>query len=144
MLHVAIGDHSRLADTELLPGEKKESAIAFLDRALAWFAQLGVAVERVMTDNGSAYRRHAFRQRLQAGVRHLRTRPYAPKTNGKAGRFIQTSLREWTYARARQSSAERGQAMKPWITNYNHARPHSALAGQPLVTRLNNLLRFDN
>ncbi|HEV2336220.1 MAG TPA: IS481 family transposase [Stellaceae bacterium] len=145
VLHVCIDDASRLAYTELLPDEKKESAIAFLDRALAWFARLGVGVERVMTDNGSAYRSHAFRDRLaQAGIRHLRTRPYTPKTNGKAERFIQTSLREWAYARAYQSSAERGHAMPPWIADYNHSRPHSALGGKPPLKKLINVLGFDN
>lgn len=145
VLHVCIDDASRLAYTELLPDEKKESAIAFLDRALAWFAHLGVSVERVMTDNGSAYRSHAFRDRLvAAGLRHIRTRPYTPRTNGKAERFIQTSLREWAYARAYQSSAERGQAMQPWITDYNHTRPHSALGGKPPTSKLNNVLGFDS
>jgi transposase InsO family protein len=144
VLHVCIDDASRLAYTELLPDEKKESAIAFLDRALAWFGRLGVGVERVMTDNGSAYRSHAFRARLEeVGIRHIRTRPYTPKTNGKAERFIQTSLREWAYARAYQSSAERGRAMHPWITDYNHIRPHSALGGQPPLTKLNNVLGFN-
>ena len=144
VLHVCIDDASRLAYTELLPDETKESAIAFLDRALAWFAPLGVSVERVMTDNGSAYRSHAFRSRLkEAGIRHIRTRPYTPRTNGKAERFIQTSLREWAYARAYHSSAERGHAMQPWITDYNHNRPHSALGGQPPASKLNNLLGFD-
>jgi len=144
VLHVCIDDASRLAYTELLPDEKKASAIAFLDRALAWFGRLGVGVERVMTDNGSAYRSHDFRRRLaQAGIKHIRTRPYTPKTNGKAERFIQTSLREWAYARAYQSSAERGQAMHPWITDYNHTRPHSALGGQPPAAQLNNVLGFD-
>jgi transposase InsO family protein len=144
VLHVCIDDASRLAYTELLPDEKKESAVAFLDRALAWFARLGVGVERVMTDNGSAYRSHDFRNRLAlAGIRHIRTRPYTPKTNGKAERFIQTSLREWAYARAYQSSAERGQAMHPWITDYNYTRPHSALAGKSPATKLNNALGFD-
>ncbi len=132
VLHVCIDDASRLAYTELLPDEKKESAIAFLDRALAWFDHLGVTVERVMTDNGSAYRSHAFRGRLkEAEIRHIRTRPYTPKTNGKAERFIQTSLREWAYARAYQSSAERGHAMLPWIAEYKRSRHHSALAGKP-------------
>ncbi len=145
VLHVAIDDASRLAYTELLPDEKKESAIAFLDRALAWFAGLGVSVERIMTDNGSAYRSHALRARLkEAAIRHIRTRPYTPKTNGKAERFIQTSLREWAYARAYQSSAERGHAMTPWIANYNHRRPHSALGGKPPAATLNNVLGFDN
>jgi len=144
VLHVCIDDASRLAYTELLPDEKKESAIAFLDRALAWYARLGVTVERVMTDNGSAYRSHAFRQRLKGlAIRHIRTRPYTPKTNGKAERFIQTSLREWAYIRAYQSSAERGQAMLPWIADYNHSRPHSALGGKPPLEKLNNVLGFD-
>jgi transposase InsO family protein len=144
VLHVCIDDASRLAYTELLPDEKKESAIAFLDRALAWYAGLGIAVERVMTDNGSSYRSHAFRTRLaEAGIRHIRTRPYTPKTNGKAERFIQTSLREWAYARAYQSSAERGNAMHPWIADYNHSRPHSALGGKPPLDKLNNVLGFD-
>jgi len=144
VLHVCIDDASRLAYTELLPDEKKESAIAFLDRALAWFKRLGVTVERVMTDNGSAYRSHAFRQRLAGtGLKHIRTRPYTPRTNGKAERFIQTSLREWAYARAYQSSAERGHAMQPWITDYNHSRPHSALGGKPPFEKLNNVLGFN-
>lgn len=144
-LHVAIDDASRLAYTELLPDEKKESALGFLDRALAWFARLGVSVERVMTDNGSAYRSHDFSKRLASrGIRHIRTRPYTPRTNGKAERFIQTSLREWVYARAYHSSAERGQAMQPWITSYNQSRPHSALGGLPPVAKLNNLLGFNS
>jgi transposase InsO family protein len=144
VLHVCIDDASRLAYTELLPDEKKQSAIAFLDRALHWFERLGIAVERVMTDNGSAYRSHDFRARLkEAGIRHIRTRPYTPRTNGKAERFIQTSLREWAYARAYQSSAERGQAMNPWIADYNHNRPHSALGGRPPFEKLNNVLGFD-
>ena len=144
-LHVAVDDASRLAYTELLPDEKKESALAFLGHALDWFARHGVAVERVMTDNGSAYRSHDFRHRLaQAGIRHIRTRPYTPRTNGKAERFIQTSLREWAYARAYSSSAERSQAMQPWIGAYNHTRPHSALGGKPPASRLNNPLGFNS
>ena len=98
-----------------------------------------------MTDNGSAYKSHLFRQKLaDLGLRHKRTRPYTPRTNGKAERFIQTSLREWAYVRAYQSSAERTQAMQPWMTSYNHSRPHSALGGQPPVSRLSNVLGFDN
>jgi transposase InsO family protein len=144
VLHVCIDDASRLAYTEILPDEKKESAIAFLDRALAWLGRHGVTVERVMTDNGSAYRSHAFRDRLAAaGLRHIRTRPYTPRTNGKAERFIQTSLREWAYARAYQTSAERTHAMQPWINAYNTQRPHSALDGKPPFEKLNNVLGFD-
>jgi transposase InsO family protein len=143
-LHVCIDDASRLAYTEILPDERKESACAFLTRALAFFQAHGVTVERVMTDNGSAYRSHLFKSRIaEAGLRHIRTRPYTPRTNGKAERFIQTSLREWAYRNAYQTSAERTQAMHPWITSYNHSRPHSALRGQPPVSRLNNVLGFD-
>jgi transposase InsO family protein len=145
VLHVAIDDASRLAYTELLPDEKKESACAFLDRALLFFNSHGAKVERVMTDNGSAYRSHAFRQRLgNAGLRHIRTRPYTPRTNGKAERFIQTSLREWAYARPFASSADRGDALAPWIDAYNTQRPHSAIANQTPWLRLNNLLGNDN
>jgi len=143
-LHVAVDDASRLAYTEVLPSERKEDAVAFLSRALAWFARHGVAAERIMTDNGSAYRSFDFRNRLaDAGLRHLRTKPYTPRTNGKAERFIQTSLREWAYAQTYQTSAERAQAMLPWITSYNHTRPHSALGGQPPIRKLNNVLGFD-
>jgi transposase InsO family protein len=143
-LHVAVDDASRLAYTELLPDEKKESACAFMARALDFFSAHGVRVERVMSDNGSAYRSHLFRRLLaEAGCKHLRTRPYTPRTNGKAERFIQTSLREWVYAAAYASSAERSRAMQPWILAYNHQRPHSALAGKPPVSRLNNVLGFD-
>jgi len=145
LVHVCIDDASRLAYTEILPDEKKQSACAFLTRALAFFARHGVTVERVMTDNGSAYRSHDFRDLCGAnGLRHIRTRPYTPRTNGKAERFIQTSLREWAYARAYQSSADRSQAMVPWIDAYNTQRPHSALANQTPWLRLNNLLGNDN
>jgi transposase InsO family protein len=144
-LHVGIDDASRLAYTEVLPSERKEDATAFLDRALAWFDRHGVTAERVMTDNGSAYRSHHFRKLIERnGLRHIRTRPYTPRTNGKAERFIQTSLREWAYARAYQTSTERTRAMHPWIATYNHARPHSALAGQPPISRLSNVLGFDS
>jgi transposase InsO family protein len=144
-VHVCIDDASRLAYTEVLPDEKKESACAFLVRALAFFARHGVTVARVMTDNGSAYKSHDFRRLCAAkGLRHIRTRPYTPRTNGKAERFIQTSLREWAYARAYQSSAERTHAMRPWIDAYNTQRPHSALANQTPWLRLNNLLGNDS
>ncbi len=145
-LHVAIDDASRLAYTELLADERKESAIGFLSRALAWFGHYGVTVERVMTDNGSAYRSRDFaRAIVNAGLRHIRTRPYTPRTNGKAERFIQSSLREWAYAQSFQTSAERGAAMLPWITSYNHSRPHSALGGKPPISRIarDNLLGND-
>jgi transposase InsO family protein len=142
-LHVAVDDASRLAYTEILSDERKASAIAFLERALAWFARHGVSVERIMTDNGSAYRSHDFRNACRsAGVRHLRTRPYTPRTNGKAERFLQTVMRECAYARAFQSSRERSAALPRWLHLYNVHRPHTALAGQPPISRLpmNNLL----
>ena len=146
-LHVCVDDASRLAYTEILPDERKESAVAFLERAIAWFATLGVTVERVMTDNGSAYRSHRFRQAiLDAGLTHKRTGPYSPQTNGKAERFIQTSLREWAYRQAYHSSAARTEAMRPWLHVYNRRRPHSALGGKPPFTRLpkDNLLGNDS
>jgi len=145
LVHVCVDDASRLAYTEVMPDEKKESACAFLTRALAFFAAHGVSVERVMTDNGSAYRSHDFRDLCIAGrLKHIRTRPYTPRTNGKAERFIQTSLREWAYARAYRSSDERTQAMTDWIDAYNTKRPHSALANQTPWLRLNNLLGNDS
>jgi transposase InsO family protein len=144
-LHVAVDDCSRLAYTEVLPGLGREHATAFLERALQWFGRLGVSVERVMTDNGSAYRSKLFAQALQqAGIRHVRTRPYTPRTNGKAERFIQTSLREWAYARPYLSSAQRIQAIGPWTDAYNLLRPHSALGGIAPFQKLNNLLGNDN
>jgi len=143
-LHVAIDDASRLAYTEILPSLGQEDATAFLQRALAWYARLGVTVQRVMTDNGSAYRSKLFAKALrQAGAKHIRTRPYTPRTNGKAERFIQTSLREWAYARPYASSDQRSAAIGPWTDSYNLSRPHSALGHQPPIKRLNNLLGND-
>ena len=146
-LHVAIDDRSRLAFTQLLPSERKEDAIAFLESSLAWFKQHGVTVQRVMTDNGSAYKSKLFAAALDRhGIAHKRTRPYTPKTNGKAERFIQSSIREWAYATPFNTSAERQQAMHPWLHDYNTARPHSALGGKPPIFRLNrdNLQSSDN
>ena len=145
-LHVAVDDRSRLAFTEVLASERQEDATAFLNRSLAWFASHGVTVERVMTDNGSAYKSRLFAAALKHhGIAHKRTRPYTPKTNGKAERFIQSSIREWAYAAPFSSSAERQAAMHPWLHNYNTARPHSALGGKPPVTRLarDNVLGSD-
>ena len=128
-VHVCIDDASRLAYSEVLPNERKESAVPFLERAVGWFACHGVTVERVMTDNGSAYRSHNWRHACDAlALRHLRTRPYTPRTNGKAERFIQTSLREWAYARPFATSHDRTAALIPWLDHYNTARPHAALA----------------
>ena len=143
-LHVAIDDASRLAYTEVLPSLGREDATAFLNRALAWFGRLGVTVERVMTDNGSAYSSKLFAAALQAaGVKHVRTRPYTPRTNGKAERFIQTSLREWAYAKTYPSSEHRKQAIGPWTDAYNCKRPHSAIGGKTPIQKLNNLLGND-
>jgi transposase InsO family protein len=145
-VHVAIDDASRLAYTELLPSERTDSVLAFTRRAIAWFEGLGVSVERIMTDNGSAYKSFAFRDLLSNhGIRHKRTRPYTPRTNGKAERFIQTSLREWAYAQPFQNSHERAQAMHPWLHRYNTQRPHSALKGKTPLDRLNrdNLIGND-
>jgi transposase InsO family protein len=145
-LHVAVDDASRLAYTEILPAARKSRAIAFLERALVWFARHGVTVERIMTDNGNAYRSHAFRAACaRAGVRHLRTKPYTPRTNGKAERFLQTVMRECAYAHAFQSSQARAAALPRWLHIYNVHRPHTALAGQSPISRLvvNNLLGND-
>jgi transposase InsO family protein len=141
-LHVAVDDASRLAYTEILPDEKKTSATAFLERALVFFARHGIRVERVMTDNGSAYKSHLFRKMLaDRDIRHKRTRPYTPRTNGKAERFIQTSLREWLYAIPFQSSAHRTDAMPAWLCDYNNRRPHAALGGKPPISKLTDNLR---
>jgi transposase InsO family protein len=144
-LHVCVDDASRLAYTEILPSERKEDTTAFLQRALAWLTRHGVSVQRVMTDNGSAYRSGLFRQAVAgAGARHVRTRPYTPRTNGKAERFIQTSLREWAYARAYVSSAERAADIGPWTDAYNLTRPHSGISGLTPWQRVNNLLGNDS
>jgi transposase InsO family protein len=139
-VHVAIDDHSRLAYAEVLNDEKGLTAIAFLKRALEFFAGHGVSVQRVMTDNGSPYVSHvhaAACRELQ--LKHLRTRPYRPRTNGKAERFIQTLQREWAYGRTFQTSAERTAALPPWLTHYNFTRPHGALSHKPPGSRLTNV-----
>ncbi|KQZ27146.1 IS481 family transposase [Caulobacter sp. Root1472] len=143
-LHVCVDDASRLAYTEVLPSEGQHDATAFLQRAITWLAAHGVAVQRVMTDNGSAYRSQLFAQALQAaGAKHVRTRPYTPRTNGKAERFIQTSLREWAYGRPYACSDDRAKAIKPWTDSYNLARPHSGIKGLTPWQRVNNLLGND-
>jgi transposase InsO family protein len=135
--HVAIDDCTRLAYVEVLADETARSCIGFLDRAVAWFAGRGVQIHRVMTDNGSGYRSHVFAAACtQHGIRQLRTRPYRPRTNGKAERFIQTLLREWAYAAVYQTSEQRALALTPWLDYYNHRRPHGALGHQPPATRL--------
>jgi transposase InsO family protein len=140
-VHVAIDDCTRLAYAEVLPDEKASTAIAFLGRALAFYARHGITVERVMTDNGSAYRSaiHALACRA-LGVRHLRTRAYRPQTNGKAERLIRTMLGGWAYGAIYGSSRERTAALDGWLFTYNHHRPHRSIGRQPPITRLNNLL----
>jgi transposase InsO family protein len=136
-LHVAIDDYSCLAYAEVLDDEKASTAIGFLSRAVTFFAGQHVVVERVMTDNGSAYISRAHRIACQKlGIRHLRTKPYRPRTNGKAERLIQTMLRRWAYGRLSSSSAERTAALGAWLHHYNSTRPHGSLSHKPPGSRL--------
>ncbi len=136
-VHVCIDDYSRLAYVEILEDEKGPTTVGFLKRALAWFAEHGVKVQRVMTDNGTNYRSHVFRDALvRLRLEHSRTKPYTPRTNGKAERFIQTMLREWAYARPYQSSGRRRAALAPWLRRYNLRRPHGGIGGVAPITRL--------
>ena len=144
--HVAIDDHSRAGFVQMLADEKKSSAVAFLKTAVAHYAALGVRIQRVLTDNGSAYRSRLFAQACQAlGIKHSFTRPYRPQTNGKAERFIQTCLREWAYVRSYANSAERTAWLPAFLAYYNSRRPHSALDYKPPASRLggNNLLQLN-
>lgn len=148
-VHVCIDDHSRIAFSEIKADEKAVSAIACLKAAIAFYARLGVKVERVMTDNGGCYKSHAFRDTCKAlGLRHIRTKPYTAKTNGKAERFIKTALNEWAYARAYQTSDQRAAHPPNWIHAYNWHRPHGAIGSQPPISRIglnrDNLLRLHN
>ena len=148
-VHVCIDDHSRIAFARVMASEKKRSAIAFLREAVAYYDSLGVKVERVMTDNGSCYKSFAFRKACKRlGLKHIRTKPYTPKTNGKAERFIQTSLREWAYAQAYPNSRERKAELPIWLHRYNWHRPHAGIDDKTPISRLglteNNLLRFHN
>ena len=148
-VHVCIDDHSRIAFAKIMPNEKKVSAIAFLKAALAYYASLGVKVERVMTDNGSCYKSFAFRAACKRlGLRHIRTKPYTPKTNGKVERFIQTSLREWAYAMAYENSRQRKHQLPTWLHRYNWHRPHAGINDRTPISRLglteNNVLRLQS
>jgi transposase InsO family protein len=137
-LHTAIDDHSRLAYTELLPDERKDTAAGFFTRAQAWFAGHDITISRVLTDNGSCYRSATFAEAL-GPVHHKRTRPYRPQTNGKVERFHRTLTEEWAYARLYRSDTERCDAFPTWLHYYNHHRGHTALAGLPPASRVPNL-----
>ncbi|WP_028064535.1 IS481 family transposase [Solirubrobacter soli] len=139
-VHVCVDDATRLAYAEVLPDEKASTAVAFLRRALIFYRRHGIAPQRVMTDNGSAYRStvHSFACRA-LGLRHLRTRPYRPRTNGKAERFIRTLLGGWAYGAIYGSSRERTAALDGWLWTYNHRRPHGSLSHQLPIARLNEL-----
>jgi transposase InsO family protein len=146
-VHVCIDDASRIAFSQILPDETKQSATRFLEAALAYYESLGVTVSRVMTDNGACYKSHAFRDLCRArGLKHIRTKPYTPKTNGKAERFIQTALREWAYAQAYPTSDRRAAELPAWLHRYNWHRPHGGLKFVTPISRLgldqNNLLRL--
>jgi len=139
--HVCIDDATRLAYVEVLGNEKGKTAVGFLRRAVAWFAERGIAVERVMTDNGSPYVSGVHAQACgELGIRHLRTRPYRPRTNGKAERFIQTMLREWAYGRVFGSSAERTEALPFWLDHYNYRRRHGSLGHRSPAARFSELV----
>lgn len=139
-LHVAVDDHSRLAYAEVLPSERAEDAVAFLGRAVAWYREQGVVAEAVLTDNGVAYRAHRWRDACgRLALRHLRTRPYTPRTNGKAERFIQTMLRQWAYRYVYPSSAHRARTLGGWLRWYNRRRPHGSLGGHPPISRVSHL-----
>jgi len=145
-VHVAIDDNSRIAFSKIMPDEKQDSSIAFLKAARAYYRSLGIRIERVMTDNGSCYKARAFAKACRRrGIKHIRTKPYTPRTNGKAERFIKTALAEWAYAQPFETSELRAAELPNWLHRYNHHRPHSAIGDKPPISRLpqtgNNLLR---
>jgi transposase InsO family protein len=144
-LHIAIDDHSRIAFTAMYPDQTEASSTHFLAAAVAWYDRLGIAIRRILTDNGPCYTAHRFaRACAQLGLKHRRTRPYSPRTNGKAERFIKTAINEWAYARTYQNSQERTSSLPAWTHQYNWHRPHASLNQQPPISRAalddNNLL----
>jgi len=144
-VHGAIDDHSRIAFSAIYPDEKQASVLASLHAALVYYARFGIRFKTLLTDNGPAYRSHAFAAACRAlHLKHRFTRPYTPRTNGKAERFIQTALREWAYARSYLNSNERSQQLRPWLHQYNWHRPHASLGLSPPISRSglddNNLL----
>ena len=146
-LHVCIDDASRVAFSRIMKSERKACAVTFLKAAVAYYKSLGVMVERVMTDNGSCYRSGAFAKACRRlGIKHIRTKTYTPRTNGKAERFIQTSLREWAYARAYLNSKQRAHELPFFMHRYNWHRPHASIGAKPPISRLglteDNLLRL--
>ena len=147
--HIAIDDHSRIAFGSVLPEETGRSACRALMNAIRYYKSLGIRFRRVLTDNGGAYKSRAFKRLCgRLGLVHKFTRPYSPRTNGKAERFIQTALREWAYARSYKTSEQRAQHLMPWIHQYNWHRPHASLDYQPPISRsglsVNNLLSTHN
>jgi transposase InsO family protein len=146
-LHLAVDDHSRLAYSEILPDETRRSCLKFLFNALRFYREHGVRILRIMTDNGVSFRSRRYAKALRMlKIKHKRTRPYTPRTNGKAERFVQTSLREWAYAKPYNHSSERAAALLPFLHHYNHHRPHFGINGCPPISRIprNNLSRHNN
>jgi len=146
-VHLAIDDHSRVAYSEIFPDEKRRSCLRFLFNTLRFFRAHGVKVQRIMTDNGTSFRSHRYAKALRMlSIKHLRTKPYTPKTNGKAERFVQTSLREWAYAKAYDHSDQRAAELPLWLHRYNWHRPHGSLKAKTPISRLgltgNNVLRL--
>ena len=138
-VHSAVDDYSRVAYCEVLDDERAVSSIAFWSRANTWFAQRGVTVERVLTDNGACYKRRFTEALDQLGIRHSHTRPYRPQTNGKVERFNRTLADDWAYVRIYRSDAARTTALERWLHTYNHHRTHTAIGGEPPISRINNL-----
>jgi transposase InsO family protein len=144
-LHVGIDDHSRLASVELLPAQDADSCVRFLERAIAWYHDHGVRIERVLTDNAKAYHSRAWIEATsRARIERRYTRIYRPRTNGKAERLIQTLLREWAYARSYPSSSQRARALPGYLRWYNNRRPHSSIGAQPPISRVSHLCGHDS